>query len=97
MKTKLLICLLPLLSGCNNVASIANSVPPNSFDKISFGVSIGPFNHTTTLTGGEKQSNGEVKIQTAVGSTTFMGWGSSVDIVNLVVLPSTPAVTAAAK
>lgn len=95
---KLLILLpLLLLAGCNNLATIANSVPPNSFDKITFGVTIGPFSHVTTLTGGEKQSNGEVKIQTAQGQTTFMGWGSSVDIVNLVVLPTAPAVTTAAK
>ena len=75
------------LAGCSSLQTTLSKVPPNSFDKIEFSVVWGPFNHTTTLIGGEKQSDGSVKIKSAMGMTTFMGWGSHAEATNLVIVP----------
>jgi len=84
---------LPVLfsAGCTTiqrqVQDIAAALPPNSFDKIQVGVAIGPFTHTLTLLGGEKDTDGTMRVKNAEAETSWLNWGTKAEIVNLTVLP----------
>lgn len=83
-----LISLAAALSGCESMQTTLAGIPANSFDKIEVGLTVGPFSHVTTLIGGEKQSDGSLKIRSAFGGTSVMGWGSHVEIENLTIIPA---------
>lgn len=87
MKLIHFIPLLLLLSGCDSISTTLSKIPPNSFDKIEVGATYGPFYHVTTFLGGAKQTDGSMLLNSAIGQTTFMGWGSKVEITNLHLYP----------
>lgn len=81
-------CLTGCMSG--DLKKVAQTLPVNSFDRIELGLAIGPFTHTTILAGGDK-SGDTLRIKSVTGQTTFMNWGSHLEIVNAeVTLPAPP-------
>lgn len=84
-------CLLAgcLMTGCvsGDLAALQAKLPANSFDKITIKVGVGPFLHEATFVGGVKQLSGALAIKSVEGDTTFMGWGSHLEISNLEISP----------
>ena len=91
---KALICLLALgLSGCASLTNIVQKAPASSFDKVQLTLTIGPYTSDTTLLGGiYAPATKTLTLKTGTDSTTFMGYGTKVDVENLSINPVAPPV-----